>query len=155
MPSLVRRSIAFLSLLALPITLVVLSGGTASAAKATSTVKATSHVKSSSLGTFTPSFTGSAATGCTSAGCDLLTIAPKLLEELQDTEGVLPRKLDVESSKKLDIKKISVDKATFDKMHAEDKMASDKLKEGIDGFSKALEDLEKMLAKRVSELAKV
>ena len=89
------------------------------------------------------------------AGCDLLTIAPKLLEELQDTEGVLPRKLDVESSKKLDIKKITVDKATFDKMHAEDKMASDKLKEGIEGFSKALEDLEKMLAKRVSELAKV
>src|SRR5215469_7187722 len=73
MPSLVRRSIAFLSLLALPITLVVLSGGAASAAKTTSTVKATSHVKSSSLGTFTPSFTGSAATGCTSAGCDLLT----------------------------------------------------------------------------------
>jgi transaldolase len=89
------------------------------------------------------------------AGCDLLTIAPKLLEELQDTEGVLQRKLDVESSKKLDIKKITVDKATFDKMHAEDKMAHDKLKEGIEGFSKALEDLEKMLAKRVSELAKV
>ena len=89
------------------------------------------------------------------AGCDLLTIAPKLLEELQDTEGVLPRKLDVESSKKLDIKKITIDKATFDKMHAEDKMASDKLKEGIEGFSKALEDLEKMLEKRVSEMAKV
>ncbi|MDQ2924612.1 MAG: transaldolase, partial [Acidobacteriota bacterium] len=30
------------------------------------------------------------------AGCDLLTIAPKLLEELQDTEGTLPRKLDAE-----------------------------------------------------------
>src|SRR5580658_10672143 len=89
------------------------------------------------------------------AGCDLLTIAPKLLEELQDTEGVLTRKLDPESSKKDPIEKITVDKATFDKMHAENKMASDKLKEGIEGFSKALEDLEKMLAKRVSELAKV
>ena len=89
------------------------------------------------------------------AGCDLLTIAPKLLEELQDTEGVLERKLDPESSKKDPIEKITVDKATFDKMHAENKMASDKLKEGIEGFSKALEDLEKMLAKRVSELAKV
>ena len=53
------------------------------------------------------------------------------------------------------IKKITVDKATFDKMHAENRMANDKLKEGIEGFSKALEDLEKMLAKRVSELAKV
>jgi transaldolase len=89
------------------------------------------------------------------AGCDLLTIAPKLLEELQDTEGVLERKLDPESSKKDPIEKINVDKATFDRMHAENKMASDKLKEGIEGFSKALEDLEKMLAKRVSELAKV
>jgi transaldolase len=89
------------------------------------------------------------------AGCDLLTIAPKLLEELQDTEGTLVRKLDPESSKKDPIEKITVDKATFDKMHAENKMASDKLKEGIEGFSKALEDLEKMLAKRVGELAKV
>ncbi len=67
----------------------------------------------------------------------------------------MERKLDPESSKKDPIEKISMDKATFDKMHAENKMASDKLKEGIEGFSKALEDLEKMLAKRVSELAKV
>ena len=52
----------------------------------------------------------------------------------------------------MDIKKIPMDKATFDKMHAEDRMAHDKLKEGIEGFSKALEDLEQMLAKRVSEI---
>ena len=89
------------------------------------------------------------------AGCDLLTIAPKLLEELQSTEGTLPRKLDVESSKKLNIEKLNMDKATFDKMHEENRMAHDKLKEGIEGFSKALEDLEKLLAKRVSQLAKV
>ena len=38
-------------------------------------------------------------------------------------------------------------------MHAEDRMAHDKLKEGIEGFSKALEDLEQMLSKRVSELS--
>jgi transaldolase len=87
------------------------------------------------------------------AGCDLLTIAPALLEELETTEGELPRKLDPAKSQSLNIEKIPMDKATFDKMHAEDKMAHDKLKEGIEGFSKALEDLEKMLAKRVSELA--
>ena len=86
------------------------------------------------------------------AGCDLLTIAPKLLEELQTTEGTLTRKLDPESSKSDPIEKITVDKATFDKMHAENKMANDKLQEGIDGFTKALEDLEKALAKRVGEL---
>jgi transaldolase len=86
------------------------------------------------------------------AGCDLLTIAPKLLGELQSTEGILERKLDPAKSASMDIKKLSIDKATFDKMHAEDRMATDKLKEGIDGFSKALEDLEKLLAKRLNEL---
>jgi len=88
------------------------------------------------------------------AGCDLLTIAPKLLEELQTSEGVLPRKLDPEAAKGLEIEKITVDKETFDKMHAADKMASDKLKEGIEGFAKALEELEKLLEKRLSELPK-
>jgi transaldolase len=87
------------------------------------------------------------------AGCDLLTIAPKLLAELDSTEGDLPRKLDPANSANLDIKKITIDKATFDKMHAEDRMAHDKLKEGIEGFSKALEDLEKLLAKRLSEIS--
>jgi transaldolase len=88
------------------------------------------------------------------AGCDLLTIAPKLLEELQNTEGDLPRKLDPEAAKLSSIEKIDMDQATFEKMHAENPMAHDKLKEGIEGFSKALEDLEKLLAKRVSELPK-
>jgi transaldolase len=86
------------------------------------------------------------------AGCDLLTIAPKLLEELNTTEGDLPRKLDPAKTKDLHIEKIPMDEATFEKMHAEDRMAHDKLKEGIEGFSKALEDLEKLLAKRLSEL---
>jgi transaldolase len=87
------------------------------------------------------------------AGCDLLTIAPKLLAELDSTDAPLPRKLDPANSEKLDIKKLSIDKATFEKMHAEDRMAHDKLKEGIEGFSKALEDLEKLLAKRLSEIS--
>ena len=86
------------------------------------------------------------------AGCDLLTIAPKLLEELDTTEGELPRKLDPANSKDLEIEKIPMDEATFEKMHAEDRMAHDKLKEGIEGFSKALEDLEKLLEKRLSEI---
>ncbi|WP_353064811.1 transaldolase [Tunturibacter psychrotolerans] len=86
------------------------------------------------------------------AGCDLLTIAPKLLDELAKTEGTLPRKLDPAKAQSLDIKKIPMDKATFDKMHAEDRMATDKLKEGIDGFSKAIVDLEVLLEKRLSEI---
>ena len=88
------------------------------------------------------------------AGCDLLTIAPKLLKELDSTEADLPRKLDPANAKPMQIDRISMDKATFDKMHAADRMATDKLTEGIEGFSKALEELEKLLAKRLSELPK-
>ena len=87
------------------------------------------------------------------AGCDLLTIAPKLLGELQSTQGTLERKLDPAKSQSMTIEKLTIDKATFDKMHAADHMASDKLKEGIEGFSKALEDLEKLLEKRLSEIS--
>lgn len=86
------------------------------------------------------------------AGCDLLTIAPKLLGELDSTEGDLPRKLDPAASKSMNIEKLTIDEATFEKMHAEDRMAHDKLKEGIEGFSKALEDLEALLAKRLGEI---
>src|ERR1700691_4540521 len=86
------------------------------------------------------------------AGCDLLTIAPKLLEELQSTQGDLPRKLDPKNSQGLQIEKITVDEATFEKMHAADRMAHDKLKEGIEGFSEALEKLEKLLADRLAKM---
>jgi transaldolase len=87
------------------------------------------------------------------AGCDLLTISPNLLHELDAKQGELPRKLDPASAKTLEIEKLTIDKATFDKMHAEDRMAHDKLKEGIEGFSKALEQLEQLLAKRAAELS--
>ena len=87
------------------------------------------------------------------AGCDLLTIAPKLLGELDASQEDLPLKLDASKAKDLKIEKIPMDQATFEKMHAEDRMAHDKLKEGIEGFSKALEDLEKLLAKRLSEIS--
>ncbi len=86
------------------------------------------------------------------AGCDLLTISPQLLAELDSTQGDLPRKLDPEKARTLEIEKLTIDKATFDKMHAADRMAHDKLKEGIEGFSKALENLEQLLAKRLCEL---
>lgn len=86
------------------------------------------------------------------AGCDLLTISPKLIEELDSKHEELPRKLDPARAKQMQIEKLTVDKQTFDKMHAADRMAQDKLKEGIEGFSTALENLEKVLAKRLSEL---
>jgi transaldolase len=86
------------------------------------------------------------------AGCDLLTISPHFLEELNATEGTLERKLDPAKAKSMQIEKLTIDEATFEKMHAADRMAHDKLKEGIDGFTKALEQLEQLLTKRLSEL---
>jgi len=86
------------------------------------------------------------------AGSDLLTIAPSLLAELQATEGELPRKLDPENAANLTIQKLSIDKATFDAMHAENRMATDKLAEGISGFATALEALEELLANRLASL---
>ena len=86
------------------------------------------------------------------AGCDLLTISPQYLGELESTQGDLPRKLDPEKARSYSIEKINVDKATFDRMHAEDHMATDKLKEGIEGFTAALVKLETLLAKRLAEL---
>jgi transaldolase len=85
------------------------------------------------------------------AGCDLLTISPKLLDQLRSTEETLVRKLDpakVDQS----ITKIDMDQATFEKMHAENAMANEKLAEGIAGFTKALEALEHLLEERLTRL---
>ena len=79
-----------------------------------------------------------------------MTISPALLGELQSTEGDLPRKLDPAVAANADIEKISMDKATFDRMHEENRMANDKLAEGIEGFSKALESLETLLTDRLA-----
>jgi transaldolase len=87
------------------------------------------------------------------AGCDLLTIAPKLLAELDSKQEKLERKLDPAKAATMNIEKIPMDQAAFEKAHAEDRMAHDKLKEGIEGFSKALEGLEKLLEKRLHEIS--
>ncbi len=86
------------------------------------------------------------------AGCDLLTIAPSLLAELQSTVADLPRKLDPEQASQSSIEKITMDKGTFDRMHEENRMANDKLAEGILGFEKALESLEELLSARLAKL---
>ncbi len=84
------------------------------------------------------------------AGCDLLTIAPNYLEELSKGVDTLPRKLDPAKAKALNIERLVVDEATFRKMHAADAMATDKLEEGIQGFTKAMVALEKLLGDRLN-----
>lgn len=86
------------------------------------------------------------------AGCDLLTISPKLLSELNASSDDLPRKLDPGDAKQRELKKVTVDEQTFEKMHATDRMAHEKLTEGIAGFSKALVSLEGLLLKRLGDL---
>lgn len=87
------------------------------------------------------------------AGCDLLTISPKFIAELDATQGELPRKLDPEKAKTMDIEKLSIDEAKFEQMHKADRMAHDKLSEGIEGFSESLVSLEKLLADRLAKLS--
>ncbi|HIG07573.1 MAG TPA: transaldolase [Methylococcaceae bacterium] len=86
------------------------------------------------------------------AGVDLLTISPALINQLAATEGELPQKLNAADALNANIERIAVDKEVFDAMHAENRMATDKLSEGIAGFTAALEALETLLADRLSTL---
>lgn len=80
------------------------------------------------------------------AGCDLLTISPTLLKELEQTEGILERKLDPEKAKNSDIQRITIDEKIFRWMLNEDAMATEKLAEGIRNFTKDLRKLENKIA---------
>ncbi len=83
------------------------------------------------------------------AGSDLLTIAPKLLSELDAAQGTLVRKLDPAHANDRGLPFISINENLFRSMHAIDAMANEKLAEGIDGFTKALVELESLIAKRI------
>ncbi len=82
---------------------------------------------------------------CELAGSDLLTISPALLKELEQTEGTLEKKLDVEKAKAMNIQKIDMDEKTFRWMMNEDAMATEKTAEGIRNFTKDLIKLEKQI----------
>tara|TARA_B100000700_G_scaffold316444_1_gene406019 strand:- start:2420 stop:3418 length:999 start_codon:yes stop_codon:yes gene_type:complete len=82
------------------------------------------------------------------AGCDLLTISPKLLQQLNETYTELPIKLNAEKPLIID-ENIYLDQTSFELMMAGDKMASEKLNEGINGFSNAIDKLENQLNERI------
>ena len=87
------------------------------------------------------------------AGCDLLTISPHLLAELEADQGELPRKLDPASRAGRCRSKASLwTRPRSTRCMRTDRMATDKLKEGIEGFSAALVKLETLLANRLAEL---
>ena len=78
------------------------------------------------------------------AGCDFLTISPGLLGELAASEGEVPRKLDPERAKTLDIPKVSYDERAFRWELNEDAMATEKLSEGIRMFAADTKKLEQL-----------
>lgn len=79
------------------------------------------------------------------AGCDLLTIGPALLKELEAEDSVISRKLTVEKAKESDIEKIEINEAKFRYMLNANAMATDKLSEGIRKFTDDTVKLEKMI----------
>ena len=85
------------------------------------------------------------------AGCDRLTIAPALLDELAKDEGTLTRKLDHAQAAALAPAKMSLDEKTFRLLMNEDAMASEKLSEGIRLFTKDLRSLRELVARRMED----
>src|SRR6516165_1057631 len=85
------------------------------------------------------------------AGCDLLTISPDLLHELQSQDGKLVRKLSAETAKAQKLERIHLDEKTFRWMLNEDAMATEKLADGIRRFSADLNKLKEHIAKSLRQ----
>jgi transaldolase len=69
------------------------------------------------------------------AGCDLLTISPELLAQLQGSEAPLTRALDASAAQAMDLRAVSHNEASFRYALNEDAMATEKLAEGIRAFA--------------------
>src|SRR5215469_4224378 len=76
------------------------------------------------------------------AGCDLLTISPDLLNQLETTEGAVERSLDPVNAKASKDERLHLNEKTFRWMHNEDAMATEKLAEGIRKFNSDARHLE-------------
>jgi transaldolase len=85
------------------------------------------------------------------AGCDLLTISPDLLEQMEKTPGELTRRLSIETAMASDTTKIHLDEKTFRWMHNEDAMAVEKLSEGIRKFYADARKLEQFARAKVTQ----
>ncbi len=83
------------------------------------------------------------------AGCDLLTISPALLSELQAATGELVRKLSPEQAGTSAMERLKMDENAFRWMMNEDAMATEKLAEGIRSFAADAVKLEKHIAARL------
>lgn len=79
------------------------------------------------------------------AGCDLLTISPGLLSELQLDRDPIERKLSPESARYQEIERIEITEQSFRWLVSEDAMATEKTAEGIRNFAADIRKLEAMI----------
>jgi len=87
------------------------------------------------------------------AGCDLLTISPDLLDQLEKTEGTVERKLDPAKAKASKDERVRLGEKAFRWMHNEDAMATEKLAEGIRKFNSDAQKLEDYALSQVANKA--
>jgi len=85
------------------------------------------------------------------AGSDLLTISPDLLDQLEQTEGTVTRKLDPAAAKGSKDERLHLSEKAFRWMHNEDAMATEKLAEGIRKFNSDAQKLEEYALSQVAE----
>jgi len=83
------------------------------------------------------------------AGCDLLTISPSLLAQLDNMSEDCPKKLSVEMAAETESSRISLDEAGFRWLHNEDEMAVEKLSQGIRGFAVDAVKLETIIREKL------
>jgi transaldolase len=85
------------------------------------------------------------------AGCDLLTISPELLDQLEQAEGDLDRTLDPVKAQASMEERLHLDEKTFRWMHNEDAMATEKLAEGVRKFNSDALHLEEFALSQVAQ----
>ncbi len=83
-------------------------------------------------------------------GCDLLTISPNLLEEMQNDHEPVSVKLTEEKANASHLEKIHMDENAFRFLLNEDPMATEKLAEGIRRFAADVRKLEDLLSEKLS-----
>ena len=84
------------------------------------------------------------------AGCDLLTISPGLLAELQSSTDSIERKISPETAQKMDIDRIEITEKSFRWLFSEDAMATEKTAEGIRNFAVDIRKLEAMIQEKLA-----
>ncbi len=83
------------------------------------------------------------------AGCDLLTISPNLLEELQGMDEAVEPKLDAEAAKSANIERLDVSEKSFRWLMNEDAMATEKLAQGIRVFGQDMVKVREIVAEKL------